>query len=183
MRQRFNPWVGKIPWRRCLLAWRIPWTEEPGGLQSEGVTRVGHGLAIKQQLWVARTQMPNSVPAVTAGLSGWYVSEQSRCIPELLFWQVSGCACVSDSPICSLGFRVAPVLETRGLCVIAPLAGEQPRDCSHPVACVSPSILVTKWEEALVITLVAVMRFRGMVVIYYLHPSTPAVDVTLPSSL
>ena len=24
-----------------ILAWRIPWTEEPGGLQS-GVTRVGH---------------------------------------------------------------------------------------------------------------------------------------------
>ena len=37
-RPRFNPWVGKIPWRRTrqptpvfILAWRIPWTEEPGG--------------------------------------------------------------------------------------------------------------------------------------------------------
>ena len=26
-----------------LLAWRIPWTEEPGGLQSIGSQRVGHG--------------------------------------------------------------------------------------------------------------------------------------------
>ena len=25
-----------------LLAWRIPWTEEPGGLQSTGLQRVGH---------------------------------------------------------------------------------------------------------------------------------------------
>ena len=25
------------------LAWRIPWTEEPGGLQSMGSQRVGHG--------------------------------------------------------------------------------------------------------------------------------------------
>ena len=25
-----------------LLAWRIPWTEEPGGLQSMGLQRVGH---------------------------------------------------------------------------------------------------------------------------------------------
>ena len=25
-----------------LLAWRIPWIEEPGGLQSIGVPRVGH---------------------------------------------------------------------------------------------------------------------------------------------
>ena len=28
-----------------LLAWRIPWTEEPGGLQSAGSQRVGHDLA------------------------------------------------------------------------------------------------------------------------------------------
>ena len=25
-----------------VLAWRIPWTEEPGGLQSTGSQRVGH---------------------------------------------------------------------------------------------------------------------------------------------
>ena len=45
----FDPWVGKIPWRRgytathsSILAWRIPWTEEPGRLQSMGSQRVGH---------------------------------------------------------------------------------------------------------------------------------------------
>jgi len=38
----FDPWVGKIPWRRkrqptpSILAWRIPWAEEPGELQSRG---------------------------------------------------------------------------------------------------------------------------------------------------
>ena len=25
-----------------ILAWRIPWTEEPGGLQSTGFQRIGH---------------------------------------------------------------------------------------------------------------------------------------------
>ena len=25
-----------------ILAWRIPWKEEPGGLQSMGLQRVGH---------------------------------------------------------------------------------------------------------------------------------------------
>ena len=25
-----------------ILAWRIPWTEEPGGIQSMGSQRVGH---------------------------------------------------------------------------------------------------------------------------------------------
>ena len=36
----FDPWVGKIPLEEdmssSILAWRIPWTEEPGGLQSIG---------------------------------------------------------------------------------------------------------------------------------------------------
>ena len=28
-----------------ILGWRIPWTEEPGGLQSMGLQRVGHDSA------------------------------------------------------------------------------------------------------------------------------------------
>ena len=44
----FDPWIGKIPWRRKwqptpgILARKIPWREEPGGLQSMGSQRVGH---------------------------------------------------------------------------------------------------------------------------------------------
>ena len=30
-----------------ILAWRIPWTEELGGLQSAGSQKVGHDLATK----------------------------------------------------------------------------------------------------------------------------------------
>ena len=33
----------------CILAWRIPWTEEPGGQQSMGSQRVGPNWATKQQ--------------------------------------------------------------------------------------------------------------------------------------
>ena len=46
----FNPWVRKVPWRRKLatyssiLAWKIPWTEEPGGLQSKSI---GYDLVTK----------------------------------------------------------------------------------------------------------------------------------------
>ena len=32
-----------------ILAWRVPWTEDPGGLQSMGLQRVKHNLATKQQ--------------------------------------------------------------------------------------------------------------------------------------
>ena len=50
----FDPWVKKIPWRRkwqphsSILAWKIPWAEEPGGLQSKGLQRVRHDWA---QAW------------------------------------------------------------------------------------------------------------------------------------
>ena len=32
-----------------ILAWEIPWTEEPAGLQSMGSQRLGHNLVTKQQ--------------------------------------------------------------------------------------------------------------------------------------
>ena len=32
-----------------ILAWEIPWTEEPGGLYSMGSERVRHSLVTKQQ--------------------------------------------------------------------------------------------------------------------------------------
>ena len=32
-----------------ILAWEIPWTEEPGELQSMGSERVGHDLVTKQE--------------------------------------------------------------------------------------------------------------------------------------
>ena len=46
-KQRFDPWVGKSPLEEgmathLVLTWRIPWTEEPGGLRSIGSYRVGH---------------------------------------------------------------------------------------------------------------------------------------------
>ena len=38
-----------------ILAWRIPWTEEPGGLESMGLQkRVRHNLATQQQQSVPR---------------------------------------------------------------------------------------------------------------------------------
>ena len=32
-----------------ILAWEIPWTEEPDGPQSTGLHRIGHDLVTKQQ--------------------------------------------------------------------------------------------------------------------------------------
>ena len=44
--QGFNPWGGKIPWKKAwqhtlvFLPGESPWTEEPGGLQSTGLKRI-----------------------------------------------------------------------------------------------------------------------------------------------
>ena len=48
-------WVQSLGWEdpleeemashSSILAWRIPWTEEPGRLQSMGLQRVGHDRA------------------------------------------------------------------------------------------------------------------------------------------
>ena len=37
-----DPLEKEIETHSSILAWRIPWTEKPGGLQSMGSQRVGH---------------------------------------------------------------------------------------------------------------------------------------------
>ena len=37
-----DPLEKEMAARSSTLAWKIPWTEEPGGLQSMGSQRVGH---------------------------------------------------------------------------------------------------------------------------------------------
>ena len=44
-----DPQEKEMATQSSILAWEIPWTEEPGGLQSMGSERVGHDLAPKQQ--------------------------------------------------------------------------------------------------------------------------------------
>ena len=44
-----NPLEKEMATYSSILAWKIPWTEEPGGLQSTGSQRVGYGLKNKQQ--------------------------------------------------------------------------------------------------------------------------------------
>ena len=49
-----DPLEKKMAAHSSILAWENPWTEEPGGLQSMGVTRVGHDLATNKQSNVTR---------------------------------------------------------------------------------------------------------------------------------
>ena len=44
-----DPLEKKMAAHSSILAWEIPWTDEPGGLESMGSQRVGHSLVTKQQ--------------------------------------------------------------------------------------------------------------------------------------
>ena len=44
------------------LAWKIPWAEEPGGLQSTGSPRVGHNWATKDTHTTHRRDQPSAGP-------------------------------------------------------------------------------------------------------------------------
>ena len=44
-----EPLEKELATHSSILAWEIPWTEEPGELQSIGSQRTGHDLATKQQ--------------------------------------------------------------------------------------------------------------------------------------
>ena len=44
-----DPLEKEMATHSSILAWRIPWTEEPGGLQSMGSQRVGHEILLCQQ--------------------------------------------------------------------------------------------------------------------------------------
>ena len=46
---REEPLEKEMATHSSILAWEIPWLEEPGGLQPMGLQRVGHNLATKQQ--------------------------------------------------------------------------------------------------------------------------------------
>ena len=80
-RQRFDPWIGKIPWRRKwathsrTLAWKIPWTEKPGWLQSMGSQRVRHD-------WVTSLSLFTFIFILTVGLCScyWNSFDFQKCV-------------------------------------------------------------------------------------------------------
>ena len=43
-----DPLEKELTVHSSILPWEIPWTEEPGGLQSMGLQRVAHDLETKQ---------------------------------------------------------------------------------------------------------------------------------------
>ena len=68
--------VGEDPLEKKLasptrnLAWKIPWTEEPGRLQSMGSQRVGYNL-VNEPTKMSRSQSPEPVTMCPHGQKGF----------------------------------------------------------------------------------------------------------------
>ena len=82
-------WFKRAPWcmtekamarHSSTLAWKIPWMEEPGGLQSMGSLRVGHDRATSLSLYTfmhwRRTWQPTPVllPGESQGRGAWWAA-------------------------------------------------------------------------------------------------------------
>ena len=59
-----------------ILAWRIPWTEEPGGLHSMGSQRAGHDWVTEH---VHRSTISGKVLTSSSSRKDCFVCFQDRC--------------------------------------------------------------------------------------------------------
>ena len=78
-----DPLVKGMATHSSILAWRIPWTEEPGGLQSMGSQRVRYNWATNRHnridtvlwlglpWWLRRAQTVKNLPAVQRSQVLW----------------------------------------------------------------------------------------------------------------
>ena len=68
-----------------ILAWRIPWTEEPGGLQSTGSQKVGHDWATSLSLSYS-TSLDSARLFSTGVLPAYISSRVSIVLPPTSTW-------------------------------------------------------------------------------------------------
>ena len=102
-RPGFDPWLGKIPWRRAwqptpvFLPGRSPWTKKPGRLQFMGSKRVRHDWVTKhsvpltQWTWIWanskrwwRTEEPGVLQSMGSQSvrQDWVIEQQQCSIPS-----------------------------------------------------------------------------------------------------
>ena len=97
----WETWVRSLSWEDPLekematpsriLAWKIPWVEEPGVLQSMGLQRVGHNWATSLYTWFYPVHADSFSPDISqlhVELKGWVMITNSQC-PDSRYCQTS----------------------------------------------------------------------------------------------
>ena len=147
------------------LAWRSPWTEAPGRLQSTGPQRVGHDrhALIYNTAWVSRVQCSVSTSAHPTASSPpriqlpsiteqWPLHPHCSCPPLLrpflslvssCLSSVSTCLCLVCSCIfCFFLFYISPLGESQGICL-------SPSDLFHLANTFLVHPCCCKWQDSI----------------------------------
>ena len=97
-----DPLEKEMATHSSILAWRIPWTEEPSGLQSTGSQRVGHD-------WVTSRSQPNclvskgkhrAVPEFTLS-----ISSKHKVKLYCFLWAFDNGYKISSSFVCNVFYK------------------------------------------------------------------------------
>ena len=93
------------------LAWKIPWTEGPGGLQSMGSRRIGHDWVISLSLFTFMHQRrkwqptPVFLPGESQGQGAWWASVHEVVQSPTQLKQLSICPqAMQETPVQFLGW-------------------------------------------------------------------------------
>ena len=133
------------------LAWKIPWMEEPGKLQSMGSLRVGHNWATSLSLftfmhWRRKWQpTPVFLPGESQGWGAWWAAVSGVAQRQTpLKWLNSSSSSSMDysPPVSSVhGIFQARILEW--VAMPSSMGSSQPRDWTHVsyVCCIGGQIL------------------------------------------
>ena len=70
---RGDPLEKETATHSSILAWKIPWTEKPGGLQSKGLQRIGHNWATQH------THRVSNLSITLRVWNAWLSFHQSCC--------------------------------------------------------------------------------------------------------
>ena len=87
-----DPLEKEMATHSSILAWRIPWTEEPGRLQSTGLRRVGHDWAASPSLSLSPRYvdvLPSVYPCTFSRTWSCLADEAAMNICVLIFGRIS----------------------------------------------------------------------------------------------
>ena len=80
-----DPLEKEMATHSSILAWKIPWMEEPHRLQSTGWQRVGHNGAISLSLWTEKRSNQSILKEINTefSLEGWLLKPKRRYFGHL----------------------------------------------------------------------------------------------------
>ena len=129
-----------------ILAWRIPWTEEPGGLQSTGSPRVRHNWS-----WLSTRAPARSYSVRNEGGSWWGMKGKDiyACNTEASTKCIAKCTSVCTMQLCVL--RGKTEIRTNGGDIFFPIKHQMANisgAVSSEISATTTQVHVAAWKQS-----------------------------------